>query len=110
MKNWIFAFFFAATFVLQSTAADVQSGLNADKHAAKGITCQMCHGQNNQIKEPGINQCKTCHTPKDLAKKTKPKSTGDRNPHYSPHYEDQLDCTNCHHGHKEFEDFCNQCH
>ena len=32
------------------------------------------------------------------------------NPHVSPHYQDQLDCTNCHYMHGETENFCDQCH
>ena len=32
------------------------------------------------------------------------------NPHVSPHYGKDLECTNCHMGHMEPENFCNQCH
>ena len=64
--------------VSQASAADK---FLADRHVAKGVSCEMCHG------------------------KVKP-----HNPHTSPHYQDKLECTNCHLGHEKSENFCAQCH
>ena len=40
----------------------------------------------------------------------KTKNVKPQNPHVSPHYQDQLECTNCHHMHEESENFCGQCY
>ena len=57
---------------------------------------------------PDIKTCTQCHNTKDLVEKTK--GVKPVNPHVSPHYQDQLDCTNCHYMHGETENFCDQCH
>ena len=57
---------------------------------------------------PDIKTCTQCHNTKDLVEKTK--DVKPTNPHVSPHYQDQLDCTNCHYMHGETENFCDQCH
>ena len=48
------------------------------------------------------------HTTVTLVAKTK--NVKPQNPHVSPHYQDQLECTNCHHMHEESENFCGQCY
>lgn len=80
----------------------------AERHVKKGVPCTSCHGISQEIAYPGIDQCKTCHNPDELAKKTalvKPK-----NPHTSPHYGTTLDCSLCHVQHAQTEDYCAQCH
>ena len=92
---------FAAS--LPASAAD---NFLADRHKAKGLSCQMCHGQDMKNPQtPTIETCTTCHQKDALVKKTaKVKPT---NPHVSPHYGQDLECTNCHMGHMEPENFCN---
>ena len=91
---------------LPAAAAD---NFLADRHTAKGLNCQMCHGPDQKnLQTPTIETCTTCHQKDALVKKTaKVKPT---NPHVSPHYGQDLECTNCHMGHMESENFCNQCH
>ena len=55
-----------------------------------------------------MNQCVKCHDPKKLAEKTK--DVKPTNPHDSPHYHQNLECTLCHVGHEKSEIYCNQCH
>ena len=78
----------------------------ADRHVARGVSCQSCHGSN--LKEPEIPQAETCikcHDKKKLAEKTsKLKPT---NPHTAPHNDD---CTLCHVQHSQSVDYCAQCH
>ena len=77
----------------------------ADKHVASGLTCASCHGS-AKPSDVTLDTCVSCHgSYKELARKT---ASRVRNPHDS-HYPD-LDCTTCHHGHKEKEDFCADCH
>lgn len=94
------------TSVLPASAAD---HFLADRHSAKGVSCQSCHGPDLKNPEmPTIDTCTACHKTDALVKKTeKVKPT---NPHVSPHYGQTLECTNCHMGHMASENFCNQCH
>ena len=83
-------------------AADQTFG--ADRHAAIGITCESCHGPDKtQPQTPNIDTCTQCHDKKALVAKTK--DVKPTNPHVSPHYQDSLDCTNCHLMHGETENF-----
>ena len=80
----------------------------ADRHVARGVQCQQCHGANNEVKDPDKTQCIVCHDPNAVAAKTanvKPK-----NPHVSPHYGKDLDCVLCHVQHDQTENYCEQCH
>ena len=90
-----------------ASAADQKFG--ADRHVAMGLTCETCHGPDKaNPATPGIKTCTQCHDTKALVEKTK--DVKPQNPHMSPHYQDQLECTNCHFMHGETENFCDQCH
>lgn len=81
----------------------------ASLHGEKGVACEACHGPDKaNPTEPTTATCTGCHDVKALVAKTA--GVKPNNPHTSPHYQDQLDCTNCHRGHEESENFCNQCH
>ena len=105
MKKLLFCFFMAAGLSLNLSYA---AGI-ADLHKSKGVECASCHGNDTKnLQEPTINTCATCHAPKAVAEKTKDyKPT---NPHDSPHYHENLECGNCHHGHSQSEDYCLQWH
>ena len=74
------------------TAASAEH-FGADRHAAAGVKCSACT---------------QCHDLKKLVAKTE--TVKPTNPHFSPHYQDQLDCTNCHLQHGPTENYCDQCH
>lgn len=101
--------FLVAT-VLACSSITIQAGPGiADKHTAKNIPCEACHGPDKaNLVTPTIETCSTCHPTKALVEKTA--KVKPANPHHSPHYQDQLDCTLCHAGHMESENYCNQCH
>ncbi len=107
--NLRFALMLGAAFTCMATSAMAADGMLADRHVAKGINCQMCHGPDKaNMQEPTTETCTQCHNVKMLVEKTsKVKPT---NPHVSPHYATDLDCSSCHAGHREGENFCNQCH
>ena len=96
-------------FLLAGTTAEA-TDFGADRHMAKGLTCEMCHGKGNpaELDPPDIKKCTQCHPTSMLTAKTK--NVKPHNPHVSPHYQDQLECTNCHHMHEASENFCAQCH
>lgn len=94
---------------LLTAVTGAQAANLADTHVSKGVQCTVCHGPDaKNPQEPTTQTCTTCHNVKGLVAKTK--GVKPTNPHVSPHYQDQLDCTNCHLGHQPSENFCNQCH
>ena len=95
--------------VIAGTANAADAKFGADRHVAMGLTCATCHGpdKTNPV-EPTIETGSQCHNIKQLVEKTK--DVKPHNPHTSPHYQDQLDCINCHIQHGETENFCDQCH
>ena len=99
----------ACTLFAASLSANAADNFLADKHKAKAIACAMCHGPDEKNPQtPSIQTCTMCHQKDALVKSTaKLKPT---NPHVSPHYGSDLECTNCHLGHMESEIYCDQCH
>ena len=78
-------------------------------HLLANITCEQCHGKADKPEVPTMEQCIVCHgSTAKLAEKTK--GVKPRNPHASPHYGTELDCTFCHHQHAKSENYCLQCH
>lgn len=98
----------ASLIALLCSGAVMAAPMGADRHVEKGVSCTSCHGQNNEIEYPTIEQCRTCHNPADVAKKTE--KVKPQNPHVSPHYGTELDCVLCHTQHAEPVNQCNQCH
>lgn len=93
---------------LGSLAVQAAPGI-ADTHTAKSVPCEACHGPDKaNLATPTLETCAGCHPVKALSEKTA--SVKPTNPHLSPHYQDQLDCTLCHTGHIDQENYCNQCH
>ena len=82
--------------------------MGADRHIARGLACESCHGKNMSVTAPTIEQCKTCHDPNAVEAKTK--KEGRQNPHRSPHYGNEMDCVMCHLQHAKPEDACSTCH
>jgi hypothetical protein len=81
----------------------------ADKHKEKNIACTGCH-DSAQPKTPApAESCLKCHKSMDaVAEETKDFKP---NPHKNHVTESQdLDCTQCHQGHKADAPMCGQCH
>ncbi len=82
----------------------------ADRHAARGIACTACHG--DQAPAPGAKvamaQCLACHESIDkVAERSKARNV-DPNPHYN--HLVGLNCLECHRGHQEGAYLCSGCH
>lgn len=89
--------------------ASVQAAdFGADRHVARGMNCETCHGKDNAIEYPTIEQCTGCHNPDAVEKATEGKYS--QNPHRSPHYGNTMDCVLCHVQHGETQDACGSCH
>ena len=98
----------AAAALAMTPALAAEPGIAAP-HAALGLGCESCHGPDKaNPATPTLETCTTCHELKGLVAKTA--SVKPTNPHMSPHYQDQLDCTLCHMGHAQSENYCAQCH
>ena len=85
MKKAALLLALACAFALNAQATDYTQ----NRHVKMGVSCEMCHGEKNAVPNPGINQCKACHNPKEVAEKTK--DVKPMNPHVSPHYGNELD-------------------
>ena len=96
------------TLVMSLAAAQTTPQYLADRHVARGVQCQQCHGANNEVKDPDKTQCIVCHDPNAVAAKTA--NVKPQNPHVSPHYGKDLDCVLCHVQHGQTENYCEQCH
>jgi hypothetical protein len=82
---------------------------HADRHIKTGLKCESCHGAAKAVAgaEVSTAKCLSCHGPYEkLAKRT---DNMILNPHANPHYGD-LDCSECHHGHRADEYSCGRCH
>lgn len=99
----------AGCFMIAAQSASAADKALADRHQAAGVKCTVCHGPDEKNpQEPTTETCIGCHPKDALVKKTA--GVKPTNPHVSPHYGADLDCTNCHAGHAEPENYCNQCH
>lgn len=77
-------------------------------HLINGITCLDCHESREDPHEPPTEKCLSCHgTPDEVAAKT---AKMDPDPHNSPHYGTEQECSLCHHQHEPSENFCSSCH
>jgi hypothetical protein len=83
-----------------------KSGFLADRHKGAGIECSGCHKETPPKEEPAMEACLKCHGPYEkLAAKGEKL---EHNPHAS--HLGELECFNCHHGHKPSVDYCARCH
>lgn len=82
----------------------------ADKHEAAGVDCESCHGEGEPTANnaPAMSVCMGCHGDYDELKDAEKVQKYNYNPH-NGHFVD-LECSTCHHGHTENEQFCSSCH
>ncbi|MBS1851516.1 MAG: cytochrome c3 family protein [Acidobacteria bacterium] len=85
--------------------AETKREFTADRHLARGLACEHCHGERE--KKPVTQaQCLQCHSSyAAVAKRTRQL---DPNPHAS--HQGEIECRECHKGHKADELYCRHCH
>ena len=106
MKIFQILFFIVPIFFFNSAQAENKPMMGAERHAALGVTCQSCHGDDPMKNDlPTEQQCSSCHNTAALKEKTKDVSP--LNPHAAPH---NNDCTVCHRQHEPAVNYCDQCH
>ena len=90
----------------KAKATPGKNGFLADRHKGAGIECSGCHKETPPKAEPAMEACLKCHGPYEkLAAKGEKL---EHNPHAS--HLGELECINCHHGHKPSVDYCARCH
>jgi hypothetical protein len=94
---------------LAAGAAGPVPGMSADRHKAKGTSCAGCHGKAKKPTMVEAGTCLTCHGPAAaLVEKTA--AVKPENPHASPHWGTQIECSVCHRQHEKTVDWCAHCH
>jgi len=84
------------------------SNLLVDRHAAKKIDCQGCHGSETAPKAVPTAQCLKCHGSYEKLAEKEPMHNEAMNPHFGN--KKILDCSDCHSVHKKSTRVCKQCH
>ncbi len=83
---------------------------NKPHHVEAELACDDCHELARPQAPPTAESCLDCHgTHEQLAKAT---FVGEHkpNPHESPHYGNDQDCSLCHYEHEPSENMCGDCH
>lgn len=98
-----------ASGLLMAMSSTVWAGdFLADRHVARGMTCETCHTADKKLKMVGDNEiCVSCHGDyPEMIKKTEGRY--EVNPHAQ--HDGLLPCTECHKGHKASVNYCGDCH
>ena len=106
IRNATYALLCAAALLAGSVSA-ADKPMLADRHVARGVTCQNCHPGQKPTNEVDMSTCLKCHggSYAALAKQTE---SDDINPHDTHLGEAQ--CVTCHSGHKLPKLSCDNCH
>ena len=92
-----------------SAVAQEKNAFTTDRHQSRGLSCDACHGEAQPKSAAPAKSCLSCHQSLEaVAEKTKDYM-------YNPHKNhltrsSDVECTQCHHGHKADTPACFQCH
>ncbi len=109
LKRLAYLSLIAAMLCAASAIAQDKNAFTADRHKSRGLSCDACHGEAQPKSAAPAKSCLNCHQSlKVVAEKTK-----DRR--YNPHENhltasNDIECTQCHNGHKADTPACWQCH
>lgn len=94
---------FGAALSTNAAAGD----FTADFHTGHSMQCAACHVNGSPKAGDTVKKqvCQGCHSYETLARQT---ARVEPNPHYS-HLGD-VNCTDCHKGHRKSVNMCNDCH
>jgi Cytochrome c3 len=94
---------------LAAVAAEPATGMGAERHKASGVSCVACHGAARKPTLVEADKCLSCHgSAAMLVQKTS--AVKPENPHASPHWGTQIECSVCHRQHEKTVDWCAHCH
>jgi hypothetical protein len=88
---------------------ETKKPFTADSHKQRELACTACHSETKPTTTASPEACLTCHQSIEaVAEKTANRKP---NPHKNHVTEaSDLECTQCHHGHKADAPMCHQCH
>lgn len=89
--------------------AQEKSAFTADRHQKRSIACISCHGEAQPKAPASAKACLACH--KSLAAVAERTGNFEKNPHNNHMTQSsEIECTQCHQGHKADTPICHQCH
>lgn len=80
----------------------------ADFHVQQGAKCEVCHQEQAPKPNSRVNpqNCLACHKSFEaVAERTNKLEPNPHNSHLG-----EVPCSDCHQGHKEYKNMCNDCH
>jgi hypothetical protein len=81
----------------------------AERHQKRGVACVACHGEAQPKAPASAKACLACH--KSLEAVAERTAGYEKNPHNNHMTQSSdLECTQCHQGHKADTPICHQCH
>jgi hypothetical protein len=96
-------------FWMPAAKGQEKDAFTADRHKARGLTCQVCHKEEQPTTAASAEACLTCHKSIEaVSERTKDFNSNPHNNHITT--ASDVECTQCHHGHKADVPLCNQCH
>lgn len=92
-----------------SAVSEEEKPFVADRHKEQGLTCIACHKEAKPKTAASAEACLVCH--QSIEAVAEQKLDLNPNPHRN-HVTEAMDleCTQCHHGHKADTPICHQCH
>lgn len=110
MKNRFFSTLagFAVLAAFGTSFAPSAEAASLEMRHHKGVACETCHVPGAEHPSASLTQkCTECHGSMSSITIKTPMV---RNPHKSPHYDDLLDCAECHQEHAPAKNLCADCH
>lgn len=81
----------------------------ADRHKEMGFSCEVCHQEAEPTTPASGKSCLACHESMEaMAEKTKDFVPNPHDNHMTQ--SSNIECTQCHQGHKADVSLCEQCH
>ena len=99
----------AAMLCAASAIAQNKNAFTADRHKSRGLSCDACHGEAQPKSAAPAKSCLNCHQSLEaVAEKTKDRMHNPHKNHLTA--SSDVECTQCHSGHKADTPACWQCH
>ena len=110
MTTRLFCFFAVASIFWTGIAiTQEKESFLADRHQKREVECKACHGEGEPKALESGKSCLVCHKSLEaVAERTK---DFEKNPHNNHITQvSDVECNQCHNGHKETTPLCHQCH
>ena len=107
-KQAVLFIIFTTLLSSQLASGEQSRPFTSDRHLASGLKCEDCHGEGKKQPVKG-EKCLECHQSlEEVAKRTQDIKPNPHANHITANVD--LDCTECHKGHKANVVYCDTCH